>query len=66
MSVMRLRGGGECSCGVCRGGMVGFCSCLALLFVVVFRAPLTQRSVYPWYDVSACMLKAKTQLDQLF
>ena len=36
------------------------------LFMIVLNAPLPQGNMSPFYDVSAFMLKAKTQLDQLF
>ncbi len=39
---------------------------LILLFMVVLNAPLPQGNVTPFYDVSAFMLKMKTQFDQLF
>jgi hypothetical protein len=39
---------------------------LILLFMVVLNAPLPQGNVSPFYDISAFMLKTKTQLDQLF
>ncbi len=39
---------------------------LLLLFMVVLNAPLPQGNVSPFYDVSAFILKTKTQLDQLF
>lgn len=39
---------------------------LLLLFMVVLNAPLPQGNVSPFYDVSAFILKMKTQLDQLF
>ena len=39
---------------------------LLLLFMVVLNAPLPQGNVSPFYDVSAFILRMKTQLDQLF
>lgn len=38
---------------------------LLLLFMVVLNAPLPQGNVSPFYDVSAFILRMKTQLDQL-
>ena len=39
---------------------------LLLLFMVVLNAPLPQGNVYLFYDVSAFILRTKTQLDHLF
>ena len=39
---------------------------LISLFMIVLNAPLPQGNMSPFYDVSAFMLKTKTQLDQLF
>ena len=39
---------------------------LLLLFMVVLNAPLPQGNVSPFYDVSAFILRTKTQLDHLF
>ena len=39
---------------------------LLLLFMVVLNAPLPQGNVSPFYDVSAFILRMKTQLDHLF
>ncbi len=39
---------------------------LLLLFMIVLNAPLPQGNVSPFYDVSASILRAKTQLGQLF
>ena len=39
---------------------------LLLLFMVVLNAPLPQGNMSPFYDVSAFILRMKTQLDQLF
>ena len=39
---------------------------LLLLFMVVLNAPLPQGNVSPFYDVSAFILRTKTQFDQLF
>ena len=36
------------------------------LFMVVLNAPLPQGNMSPFYDISAFMLKTKTQLDQMF
>ena len=39
---------------------------LIVLFMLVLNAPLPQGNMSPFYDISAFMLKTKTQLDQLF
>ena len=39
---------------------------LLLLFMVVLNAPLPQGNISPFYDVSAFILRTKTQLDHLF
>ena len=39
---------------------------LLLLFMVVLNAPLPQGNVSPFYDVSAFILRTKTQFDQMF
>ena len=39
---------------------------LIVLFMLVLNAPLPQGNVSPFYDISAFMLKTKTQLDQMF
>jgi hypothetical protein len=36
------------------------------LFMIVLNAPLPQGNISPFYDISAFMLRTKTQLDQLF
>jgi hypothetical protein len=36
------------------------------LFMIVLNAPLPQGNKSPFYDVSAFMLKTKTQFDQMF
>tara|TARA_Y200000002_G_scaffold112754_1_gene92347 strand:- start:465 stop:1022 length:558 start_codon:yes stop_codon:yes gene_type:complete len=36
------------------------------LFMFVLNAPLPQGNMSPFYDISAFMLKTKTQLDQMF
>ena len=36
------------------------------LFMLVLNAPLPQGNMSPFYDISAFMLKTKTQLDQMF
>ena len=36
------------------------------LFMLVLNAPLPQGNMFPFYDISAFMLKTKTQLDQMF
>ena len=37
-----------------------------VLFMLVLNAPLPQGNMSPFYDISAFMLKTKTQLDQMF
>ena len=39
---------------------------LVVLFMLVLNAPLPQGNMSPFYDISAFMLKTKTQLDQIF
>ena len=39
---------------------------LIVLFMLVLNAPLPQGNMSPFYDISAFMLKTKTQLDQMF
>ena len=39
---------------------------LIVLFMLVLNAPLPQGNLSPFYDISAFMLKTKTQLDQMF
>jgi hypothetical protein len=39
---------------------------LIVLFMLVLNAPLPQGNMSPFYDISAFMLKTKTQLDQIF
>ena len=39
---------------------------LLVLFMLVLNAPLPQGNVSPFYDISAFLLKMKTQFDQLF
>ena len=39
---------------------------LIILFMLVLNAPLPQGNMSPFYDISAFMLKTKTQLDQMF
>ncbi|MFL2765143.1 MAG: tripartite tricarboxylate transporter TctB family protein [Paracoccaceae bacterium] len=39
---------------------------LVVLFMLVLNAPLPQGNMSPFYDISAFMLKTKTQLDQMF
>mgnify|MGYP001201556064 FL=1 len=39
---------------------------LLVLFMLVLNAPLPQGNISPFYDVSAFLLKMKTQFDQLF
>ena len=39
---------------------------LIILFMLVLNAPLPQGNISPFYDISAFMLKTKTQLDQMF
>ena len=39
---------------------------LIVLFMIVLNAPLPQGNMSPFYDISAFMLKTKTQLDQMF
>jgi hypothetical protein len=36
------------------------------LFMIFLNAPLPQGNISPFYDISAFMLRTKTQLDQLF
>ena len=39
---------------------------LIVLFMLVLNAPLPQGNMSPFYNISAFMLKTKTQLDQMF
>ena len=39
---------------------------LIVLFMLVLNAPLPQGNMSPFYDISAFMLKTKTQVDQMF
>ena len=39
---------------------------LISLFMIVLNAPLPQGNMSPFYDISAFMLKTKTQFDQMF
>ncbi len=39
---------------------------LLVLFLLILNAPLPQGNVSPFYDISAFLLKMKTQFDQLF
>ena len=39
---------------------------LIVLFMLVLNVPLPQGNMSPFYDISAFMLKTKTQLDQMF
>ena len=39
---------------------------LLLLFMIMLNAPLPQGNMSPFYDVSAFILRTKTQFDQLF
>ena len=39
---------------------------IMLIFMVILNAPLPQGNMSPFYDISAFMLKTKTQLDQMF
>ena len=39
---------------------------LIVLFMLVLNAPLPQGNMSPFYDISAFMLKTKTQLNQMF
>ena len=57
---------GERRLGFILGSTVVIYTLLILLFMVVLNAPLPQGNVSPFYDISAFMLKTKTQLDQLF
>ena len=57
---------GERRLGFILGSTVVIYALLILLFMVVLNAPLPQGNVSPFYDISAFMLKTKTQLDQLF
>jgi hypothetical protein len=57
---------GERRVGFIIGSTMVIYSLLILLFMVVLNAPLPQGNVSPFYDISAFMLKTKTQFDQLF
>ena len=57
---------GERRLGFILSSTVVIYALLILLFMVVLNAPLPQGNVSPFYDISAFMLKTKTQLDQLF
>ena len=57
---------GERRPGFIIGSTLAIYALLILLFMVVLNAPLPQGNVSPFYDISAFMLKTKTQFDQLF
>ncbi len=48
------------------GNTVFIYALLLALFMLVLNAPLPQGNVSPFYDVSAFLLRMKTQFDQLF
>jgi hypothetical protein len=48
------------------GNTVFIYTLLLALFILVLNAPLPQGNVSPFYDVSAFLLRMKTQFDQLF
>ncbi|MDG1935036.1 MAG: tripartite tricarboxylate transporter TctB family protein [Paracoccaceae bacterium] len=48
------------------GNTVFIYALLLVLFMLVLNAPLPQGNVSPFYDVSAFLLKMKTQFDELF
>jgi hypothetical protein len=48
------------------GNTVLIYALLLVLFMLALNAPLPQGNISPFYDVSAFLLKMKTQFDQLF
>jgi hypothetical protein len=48
------------------GNTVFIYALLLALFMLILNAPLPQGNVSPFYDVSAFLLRMKTQFDQLF